>query len=111
MTQTTPTATSAPERLTEEEARRFIEHHSARYDKLRENVVTIRTRAEEARRQLGELLDTAESKLGTRDDVEIQRIHDERLQTNGTRAAAWIRGIEACEAELASLNRVAQPGR
>ncbi len=105
------TTTTVPDRMSEEEARRFIEGNTARFNKLRENVVAIKTRADEARLKINELLDTAEKKLGTRDEAEIQKIFDERRLSNGTRAKAWIQGIEACEAELATLSRAAQPGR
>lgn len=106
-----PSSTLVPDRMSEEEARKFIEQNTGRYNKLRETVVAINTRSEEASRQLNELLDTAEKKLGTRDESEIQKIYDERRSTNATRAKTWIEGIEACEAELSSLSRAAQPGR
>jgi hypothetical protein len=100
-----------PDCMSEEDARRFIDTNTPRFNKLRENVVAIKTRADEARLKINELLDTAQQKLGTRDEAEIQRIFDERRLANGTRAQTWISGIEACEAELATLSRAAQPGR
>lgn len=97
--------------MTEEEARKFIEANSQRHMQLREKVVAIKTRADEGKRQIGELLDLAEAKLGTRDETKIQEIFKERQLTNGTRAKTWIDGIEACENELATIARAAAPGR
>lgn len=97
--------------MTEEEARKFIEANTPRHNKVRETLVAIKTRADEGRRQIAELLDLAEVKLGTRDETEIARILEERLLKNGSKAKAWIQGVDACEAELASISRVAAPGR
>ena len=109
---TAPTRSdSIPERLTEQEARGIIEANTKRFNDLRERVVAIKTRASEAQRQTNELLDTAEAKLGTRDEAKISGILDERKLANGQRAKNWLQGIEAVEQELASLQRAAAPGR
>lgn len=111
MSSTPATSAQVPERMTEEDARKFIEANTPRHNAVRETLVAIKTRAEEGRRQVAELLDLAEKKLGTRDDAAIAKILDDRLLGNGSKAKAWIQGIEACEAELATLSRPAAPGR
>ena len=109
---TSPTQSAqVPERLTEQEARGIIEANSSRYNKLREQVVAIRTRAEEARLKTNELLDTAQEKLGTRDEAEIAKILDDRKLANGQRAKAWLAGVEAVEQEIVNVQRAASPGR
>lgn len=105
------TAAQVPERMTEEEARKFIDTNTPRHNKVRETLVAIKTRADEGRRQIAELLDLAEKKLGTRDESEVARILEDRLVKNGTKAKAWIQGVEACEAELDTISRAAAPGR
>jgi hypothetical protein len=117
------TTTPVPDQMTEEEARRFIDSNTPRFNKLRENVVAIKTRSDEAHLKINELLELAEKKglIPKKEgdaprnvkecETVIQKLFDERRLSNGIRAKAWIQGIEACEAELATLSRAAQPGR
>ncbi len=111
MSTANPSAAKVPEKMTEEEARRFIEQNTARFNSLREKVVQIKTRAEEGGRQIKELLDLSEQKLGTRDEAKVKEILNERMTTNGERALAWVTSIDQVEAEVANLSRAAAPGR
>lgn len=100
-----------PERLSEQDARAIIEANSPRYNSLKERIVAIKTRAEEAQRQTNELLDQAEAKLGTRDETKIAEILDSRKLANGQRAKEWLKGVEAVEEAVASVQRAVAPGR
>lgn len=100
-----------PERLSEQEARAIIEANGPRFNNLKDRIVAIRTRAEEARRQSNELLDQAEAKLGVRDEAKIAQILDDRKLLNGQRAKEWLKGIESVEQEIANVQRSVAPGR
>jgi hypothetical protein len=99
-----------PEQMSEEEARRFVELHTPRFNKVRDIATANKALVEEARRKIEDLQNQAQILFKTRDEQVVANDCEKNRFLNGKGALTWIRGVEECE-RLSQQVRSIQPGR